>query len=188
MGERDIIAKLARLFKKHKIAYLLTGSFAVSIWGRARSTHDIDFVIEVSPNLSESLVNLIQDLGNEFIVDLPQLKEAIREKSQFNVLHQETSLKIDFWISKLTDFEKSKFSRSVKIRLFGEQVSVISAEDLILTKLLWCRKIFSDRHFRDCVGICEVQGKTLNKKYLSLWAKALGVEDLNQKVWSGNYE
>lgn len=187
MGERDIIALLAGLFKKHKISYLLTGSFAGSFWGRPRATHDIDFVLEVGTAEKRKIFALLKELGKGFEVDLSQAERAIEQHGQFNIFYPENLLKIDFWVVKDNEFERNKFRRKVEVKLFGEIIAVVSAEDLILTKLSWIKKVYSDRHFRDCIGILEAQKGKLDEAYLSQNAEKLGVSTLLQEARAGKY-
>lgn len=187
MGENDVLSLLADLFEKHRIPYILTGSFAGSFWGRPRATHDIDFVVEVQPPTATKLLLLLKELPQEFQVDPSQAENAIKKKGQFNIFYPELLLKIDFWVAKNTEFEKNKFKRRVNIKLFGKYVAIVSAEDLILTKLSWIKEVYSDRHFRDCVGILEIQKGKLDEKYLVETAQKLGVTALLRQAQSGKY-
>lgn len=178
MKQQDLLFFFAQLLQKNTIPYLLTGSFAVSYYGFPRATHDIDFVIEVYKRNSAKLVDKLKDLGSSFIVDELQIHSALQQSAHFNLLHLDTGIKIDFWIRQEDDFEKSKFTRKKVVKLWGKSLSLISAEDLILTKLLWCKDIYSDRHMNDCVGIWKIQGEKLDKNYVSTWAKRLKIEGL----------
>ncbi|MEK7127202.1 MAG: hypothetical protein AAB838_00560 [Patescibacteria group bacterium] len=186
-GERDIIEFLVKLFNKHGISYVLTGSFAGSYWGRPRATHDIDFLVEIEKPQTEKIISVLKDLGSEFMVDLDMAKRAIKEHDQFNVIHFSTTIKIDFWVAKDNEFEKTKFNRRLAVKLFDDNVFIVTAEDLVLTKLLWCKEIMSERHMRDCIGILEVQKGKLDKKYLNETAKTLGITKLLDQARSGDY-
>jgi len=187
MGQRDIIALLAELFEKYKISYILTGSFAGSFWGHPRATHDIDFVVEIESPEKTKLLALLKELGDEFNVDFSQAEKVVSQHGQFNVFYPENLLKIDFWVAKNSDFEKKKFKRKVYTELFGKKIAVVSAEDLILTKLSWIKQTYSDRHFRDCIGILEMQKGKLDEKYLRENAKKLGVTELLAQARTGKY-
>lgn len=187
MGERDIIALLVELFEKYQISYILTGSFACSFWGHPRATHDIDFVIEIEPPKKKNFLAFLKKLGKQFEVDLSAAETAIDEHKQFNIFYPENLLKIDFWIAKDDGFEKSKFRRRVFVKLFGKKVAIVSAEDLILTKLSWVKIAYSERHLRDCVGILEMQRGKLDKAYLLKTAGELGVSKLLTRARSEKY-
>lgn len=173
MGQREILCDIVHLLTKNKILYLLTGSFAVSYYGIPRATHDIDFVIEVDRENYSNLKKAIDGLDKSYLIDKDQIEEAIKKSSQFNIIHLDSGIKIDFWFAGQNDFNLYKLKRGKNITLFKQKIHLISPEDLILTKLLWCKQIRSERHIRDCTGIWKIQGKNLDKKYLELWVKRL---------------
>ncbi len=43
------------------VAYMVTGSMASNFWGIPRSTHDLDFVIQLPPSQVPSLVEAFRD-------------------------------------------------------------------------------------------------------------------------------
>lgn len=186
-GQHDLVKKIAELLNKYRIDYLLTGSLAVSYYGYPRATHDIDFVLEISAKDSGKVLKLTEDLGESFLVDKDQIKKAIAKSSQFNFYHLGTGVKIDFWVSEKNEFEQSKFKRRKKIFIDGQPINFISQEDLLLTKLLWCKEVESERHLRDCAGILKIQEKNLDMEYLHLWVKRLKVEELFSKIQTLDY-
>jgi hypothetical protein len=187
MGQRDVIALLVELFEKYKISYILTGSFAGSYWGYPRATHDVDFLVEVESKGSERLISMLKGLGKDFEISFSQAENAIKTKWFFNIFHRETDLKIDFWVAKDSDFEKNKFNRKVYTKVFDRKIAIVSAEDLVLTKLRWIKEVYSERHFRDCVGILKRQKGNLDEKYLVKNAEKLGVAKLLLEARESKY-
>ena len=60
-------------------------------------------------------------------------------------------------------------------------ISVVAAEDLILSKLVWGKRSQSDLQLRDvCQMISAVS--ELDWKYMQNWAAVLGVGDLLRKA------
>jgi hypothetical protein len=61
-----------------------------------------------------------------------------------------------------------------------EPTNVLTAEDLVLTKLEWYRLggEVSERQWKDVIEILEANWQALDRTYLSHWAKQLKVEDL----------
>lgn len=182
MGQKDILLHVSRILDKHKISYILTGSLAVSYYGYPRATHDIDFVIEIPEKSSRKILQAIRELGKGYVFDKEQIEEGIFQFSQLNVYHVETGIKIDFWIKKEEGFELLKFQRKRQIVIDKQKIYIVSPEDLLLTKLLWCKKVRSERHLEDCLGILRVQGNKLDKKYLNSWAKKLKLESLFEEI------
>lgn len=187
MGQREILLLISKLLTDLKIPYLLTGSFASSYFGFPRATHDIDFVIEVSFKDFSRLEKTLKKLEDEFIIDLAYVKENIGNETHFDIYHAESGIKVDFWPIKKSEFNTSRLRRKREEIIFGEKIWVISPEDLILTKLLWCREVRSEKHMRDCAGIIKIQGDKLDQKYLSNWAKKLGIGDLYKEATNMDY-
>jgi len=156
---------------------MITGSVASSFYGLPRTTHDLDFVVEIHVNLIPSI---IQSFGKEFYVSKEGISDALLHKTMFNLVHHESGLKVDFWILNRTkEFDGVRFQRRRNQNYFGKQISMISPEDLVLMKLFWMKDSPSDRHTNDIKGILAVQ-QTLEKDYMRRWAKDLSVlETLN---------
>lgn len=182
LGHRDLVRFSVNLLDKYKINYLLTGSFAVSYYGHPRATHDIDFIVEIPKKDIQKIFKFSKSLGSSFIVDKFQIKKAVVNASEFNILHTKTAIKMDFWIVEKNEFEKNKFKRKKTMFVDGQKVKILSAEDLILTKLLWCKEVRSERHLHDCKGIVEVQKNKLDKKYLNIWLKKLKLKELFHEI------
>ncbi len=62
------------------------------------------------------------------------------------------------------------------------RISLIAPEDLILTKLLWCKELRSERHMQDCIGIWQVQKGKLDEVYLRRRAGELFVTQLFDEI------
>ena len=182
LGQGDLTYYFARIFDRLQIPYLLTGSLAVSYYGRQRATHDVDFIVEIETQNISPLLKEIRTLDSSFVINAEEVQNAVEKTSQFDLFHPETGIKTDFWLMKKTVFEKNKFQRGRKFPFWDFKINVISPEDLILNKLLWSKEIKSERHLSDCVGILQIQGGKIEQKYLKVWAKKLGVENLLKEV------
>ncbi|KKW10762.1 MAG: hypothetical protein UY48_C0015G0006 [Candidatus Gottesmanbacteria bacterium GW2011_GWB1_49_7] len=177
-GQLDILVTIARLLDRHHIPFLLSGSIAVSFWGYPRATHDIDFVLELSQDQKHELQKTLSTLSRDFLQDVSDLTH---ETTFYSLYYSPISLKVDLWFEGKQDFQR-EWGRRRRVTMQGVSVSLVSAEDLILTKLSWCKKVWSDRHFRDCVGMWLVQKGKLDEKYLSDQAKKVGVASLLSQV------
>lgn len=186
MGQRDILLLISKLLADLKIPYLLTGSFASSYYGFPRATHDIDFVMEIEIENYPKMKNAFGKLEKDFLIDLIEMQESIKKHFQFSILHVESQIKVDFWPMKKNEFNTSRLKRKREEIIFNHKVWMISPEDLILTKLLLCKEIRSERHLRDCIGIIKVQAGILDRKFLAFWAKKLGVNDLYKEISAKN--
>ncbi len=178
-GQQDILVTFARLFKKHNIPYLLTGSLGVAFYGYPRATHDIDFVLEISSDAKEKIMRALVTLPRVYLQDTTHFHD--RDISFYTLYHTYVGVKIDLWLVTDTEFEK-KWQRRGGTRIMGITIPLVSSEDLMLTKLVWCKEVPSERHMRDCVGIWKVQKGKLDENYLFAQAKKLKIDHLLTEV------
>lgn len=187
MGQSEILLYIAGQMVKYRIPYLLSGSLASSYYGYPRATHDIDIIIEIPEDKKNNLLEMANNLEKSYLVDIKEIKDAISNLSQFNIIQEDSGIKIDFWLVGNDEFEQNKFKRKKEYLFHKQKISLISPEDLILTKLVWCKEIRSERHLRDCIGIIKVQEGRLDLKYLTSWADKLGVAKLLHEVMKSDY-
>ena len=186
MGQREILIAIAKLLNTYKIPYLLTGSFASSFYGYPRATHDIDFIVEVNPTALKKLASRLPKLGSAYVFSKQEF-DRIDVPKMVNVYHRKTGTKIDFWVTE-TDKFKHEFSRRNETRYDHMKLNIVSAEDLILMKLSWCREIRSERHLNDCAGIWSVQKGKLDEPYLRRRARDLSVTELLTEISTRDVE
>lgn len=175
---QEIIAALSRL----GIPYALGGSWASSLLGKMRFTHDADIMVE--PFLDKATV-FCASFGEDYYVSLPMIQDAIHRRSSFNIIHWPSGFKVDLFIRKERPFEAAVLARR-RLHPLAENVSVmlVSPEDIILLKLEWYRigGSTSERQMDDVQGVLQVQAGKLDHAYLDRWAADLGVSDLLQRA------
>lgn len=180
MDQKETFIEIIKILKNLKINYMIVGGFAVSFWGEPRSTHDLDIVIEIKSNNKENLIKIFRK--NNYYIDETAIDEAIKLKRMFNVIHPESELKVDFWIIGNDQYSCEKFRRKTKQEIFGQNVYIVSPEDLILLKLEWYRKSQISKHFLDAQGIYKLQKDILDLHYLKKWATKLSVLTLLESL------
>jgi len=181
------LQQLLDALERLNIPYLVTGSVASSFYGTPRATRDIDLVAAVR---LDHVPPLVSALGRDFYADADMMRQAISAQRAFNVIHFSTSYKFDIFPAGSDPFTQSQFKRRQKASFAIEHESVefqvVSAEDSILSKLLWYRSGggVSDQQWRDIVSVLDTRRGTLDLEYLHQWAQELGVHDLLTRALS----
>src|SRR5438270_12625766 len=121
---------------------------ASNYWGIPRTTHDLDFVVQLP---LESISNLVREFRNDFCLDAGS-PSGPGAPYQFNAIDQRSALKIDFWMLRTDPFEMSMLERRLSVNFLGEQAWIARAEDVILHKLYWDSLTPCDRHVGDAAG------------------------------------
>jgi hypothetical protein len=170
--ERELLVDCLRRLNGVDLAYMLTGSMASNFWGIPRTTHDLDFVIQLPPS---AVPKMMAAFSGDFFLDEPAVRAAYQPPHQFNAIDRRSTLKVDFWMLRPVPFEREMFARRKQIKLFGLPAWIGTAEDVLLHKLYWNQITPSDRQIGDAAGIVSVQGGALDKNYLRRWANELAV-------------
>lgn len=179
---RHLLIEVSAILQKLKIPYIITGGFAVLVWGRPRFTADIDIVVELKFENINSLVKTLSLLGKASYIDKDMIKNALAHGGEFNFIHGDTGIKVDFWVLRKTPFELSRMKRRIAKSVLGKKVYFTSPEDLILSKLQWYQQSQSSRHLEDAESVFKISGKKLNMEYLKRWSERLGVSEILDKL------
>lgn len=175
MTAKQFLVKISRTLDELKIEYAISGGVAVSVWGRPRYTADLDIIVKI-PSVFEAerlTARLLKKFTSAYL-DKEMVVEAIKEKSEFNLIEPEYGLKADFFVLKDTEHAMLELKRARQKRIGGKLIKFISPEDLIISKLRWYQISESDRQLEDILTVLE--GTKIDKKYLNLWVKKLGLE------------
>jgi len=173
LRQTDILRRVISELNAAGIEYMIVGSFAASAHGMMRDTHDLDLVVVLS---EDGVDTLASRLGDSFYFDVEGAKEAVERADMFNIIDNESTAKVDFWMLKDDEFNRTQFSRRRLTNAWDMPAYVESAEDTILSKLLWNQISPSERQQNDVRGILAVK-RDLDEDYLRGWAVRLGVWD-----------
>ena len=119
--------------------------------------------------------------SRDFYANIDSIREAAQKKRMFNLIHNESIVKIDFIVRKDDKFPKVEFERRRKIDFEGLNIWIASPEDLILSKLSWARESRSETQIRDVNNLIKsVAG--LDFDYIRKWVTKLGLDEIYQTV------
>jgi hypothetical protein len=182
MTEQELLLDCLRRLNRAEITYYLTGSMASNYFGIPRTTHDLDFVIQLPPSAIKTMVSAFTP---DFFLDEGSVRAAYDPPHQFNAIDTRSALKVDFWLPKPAPFDAEMLRRRVRVSLFGEPAWITTAEDCILHKLIWNQITPSERQLGDAAGVVAVQADKLDLVYLRRWAETVGVSAQLNRLLSG---
>jgi len=157
--------------EKLNIPYMLSGSLALTLYAMPRATRDIDIIVELQ---NKHIIQFIEEIKDIFYFHEPTIKEEIKRHGMFNIIHLESSYKIDFIIRSTQPFEIFKFKRRKQIDYFGLNIWVITLEDLIISKLIWIQQLESELQKRDIENLLE--NPNVDLEYVKKWCKELNLK------------
>src|SRR5947209_26328 len=117
-----------------EIPYMLVGSFSSNYYGVARSTKDADFVVALG---AHSIRHLADHLGSAFRLD-PQMTFETTTMTTRHIL-EVVGIPFKIEIFHLSDdpHDQERFRRRRRVQLLNREISLPTAEDVIITKLRW---------------------------------------------------
>lgn len=179
----ELLTKTASVLEHLKIPYIVTGGAGVVFWGRPRFTADIDIAIELQV---DDIVPLVKELratlGESAYIDEAMIRKEHARHGEFNVLHPDSGLKVDFFVVGDDPLNEQELERAIVRDVQGQSVAFISPEDLILSKLRWYEKSQSEKHLEDARSVVKIQGDNLDRDYLKRMADRFGLTDLLTQV------
>jgi hypothetical protein len=181
MTEQQLLVDALRRLNRAAIPYMLTGSMASNYWGIPRTTHDLDFVVQLPAG---SISKLVREFGGDFYLDEETVRAAFKPPYQFNAIDSRSALKIDFWLPRPNPFEQIMFSRRLQSVVFSEPAWIATKEDVILHKLYWNQIMPSERQLSDAAGVFAIQKEQLDVAYLRHWAAEINATDVLEKILS----
>jgi hypothetical protein len=179
-SELDILLDVSRRLSSAGIHYMLTGSFAMNYYAQPRMTRDIDLVVDLSDRSVDSIVRLFEP---DYYIPAEAVRVAIAHRTMFNLIHQDSVIKVDIIVLKDEPYRQEEFSRRRSITVGNDRIFIVSLEDLILSKLFWARDSRSEMQLRDVRNLLSAD---CDMGYLRSRAKTLGVEKLMEEVLAGN--
>lgn len=170
--ELDVLRDVSLRLESGGISFMLTGSVAMNYYAQPRTTRDIDLVVEIATNQTDVFVALFEE---EYYVDRHAVAKATAQRSMFNLIHNDTIMKLDCIVLKSDEYRQEEFARRKRITIADFQTWIVSREDLILSKLYWARHSKSELQLRDVKNLlapdCDIS-------YLQSRAELLGVNSL----------
>lgn len=170
--ELDVLRDVSERLEGEGIAFMLTGSVAMNYYAQPRMTRDIDLVVELNETHTEAFISLFE---KDYYVDPKTVSHAISQRTMFNLIHNETVIRVDCVVLKSDAYRQEEFARRKQVSLGDFQTCIVSREDLILSKLVWAERSGSEMQLRDVRNLITPE---CDMVYLRSHANKLGVDKL----------
>lgn len=177
-NEIDIVRDVSQRLDGGGLAFMLTGSMAMNYYAQPRMTRDIDLVVALEPKDTDTIVRLFHP---DYYVSRDAVMNSIAHESLFNLIHQESVIKVDCIVRKSSPYRLAEFERRQRIRIEDFWTWIASKEDLIISKLYCARDSHSELQRRDVKNLA-VTG--CDGVYIERWTKELGLDNLWQECRS----
>jgi len=168
------VAQVAAFFEEGVLPYMLFGAMAVLVWGRPRTTQDVDFKVEAGDGRK-----LLEDCASRFRLRTIEPGRFLAETRTIPILVDiGGGVPADIVLADLP-YESMAIRRARDIEIGGRKVKVCSPEDLILHKAVSERA----RDLDDVRGIILRQADSLDRSYLEPRLKEMAEALARPEIW-----
>lgn len=175
-NELDIVRDVSNRLDGAGIGYMLTGSMAMNYYAQPRMTRDIDVVVALRP---ADAARVVQLFGADYYVSREAVDSSIAHESLFNLIHNESVIKVDCIVRKRSEYRLAEFARRQRIRIEDFETWIVSKEDLILSKLFWAKDSRSELQLRDVKNLIS---SGCDRDYIGRWTQVLEIANLWEEV------
>lgn len=177
-NEIDILEDISAKLMAADIPFMVTGSMAMNYYAQPRMTRDIDIVISIQKDDVDMLLSLFE---KEYYISKEAMMESMAHHSMFNVIHNESIIKVDFIVLENEAYRRTEFERRQLIQVRKFKTYIVTKEDLILSKLIWAKDSHSEMQIRDIRNLMDTG---FDPVYLNSWLKKLNLVSFFQEIQS----
>lgn len=155
-------AYIVDILERLQIPYMVAGGFAAIFYGEPRLTIDVDIVVDIKSQHIKAFVAAFPP--PTYYLSGEAMRDSIRRRFPFNVIQSTTGAKADMVPLPDDIFSRMAFMRRQKMvyNTAGDEAYFISANDIIMAKLLAFQQTGSDKHLRDIKGVLVTQWERLD--------------------------
>ena len=176
--ELEVLKIVTQRLNEAEIPYIISGSIAANYYTVPRMTRDIDIVIELKEDAIDTFVALFE---GDFYVNREMIVNEVARRGMFNLIHNRYVIKIDFIIKKSSAYQNAEFSNRKEVLIDQCPMWMVSAEDLVISKLLWAKESHSEMQLKDVANLMETVDN-LDLEYIDNWIRDLGLEQIYKEA------
>jgi hypothetical protein len=160
----DLAARISASLSKAGIPHAVSGALAMAAHGFVRATRDIDILV-VAPALRlPEVFSVVRGFG--FEGEDADLVASLRERGVAELRSGPASVEI---LTPVLPYHHEVLRRAVRVETGGGAVPFVSAEDLVVLKLLWLR----DKDRADVRALIAARRRTLDREFVRRTLRSL---------------
>jgi hypothetical protein len=175
-NELDIVRDVSQRLDGAGLDYMLTGSMAMNYYAQPRMTRDIDVVVALHRKDAERVVKMFE---KDYYISREAVESSIEHQSLFNLIHNESVIKVDCIVRKGTEYRLNEFNRRQRIKIQDFETWIVSKEDLIISKLFWAKDSHSELQLRDVTNLVATG---CDRSYIEHWTTELNLANLWKEI------
>ena len=176
--ELEVLKIVAQRLGEAGINYMISGSIAANYYTIPRMTRDIDVVIELKEGDIDKFVGLFE---SDFYINRETVENEVSRQGMFNLIYNRYVIKIDFIVKKSSTYQQGAFSRRKQVLIEQSPMWFVSAEDLVISKLIWAKESHSEMQLKDVRNLIETVD-SLDFKYIENCVRELGLEQIYKEA------
>ncbi len=171
----QVAREIADLLEARRIPYALGGALAYNRYGAARGTADVDFNVFLPPERAAEVLSMLKGEGLEIDVEA----HAARALDGRHAVGLVSGMHVDLFFNSIPLHEIAA-TRVQTHPVLGRPMFVLSAEDLVLLKLLF----FRGKDKLDIERLVQLRGEKLDREYVrDQLVDMMGEDDERVRVW-----
>ena len=179
MSDEEAILSLLRALRAASIPCVLVGSLASSAYGIPRSTKDADIVLNLE---GRSIAEMTPHLPPPLRLD-PQLSfEGVTGTYKALVHVEGSDFEFELFFLSEDEHDQERFRRKRTVKRSGIEVDILTAEDVIISKLRWLQRIGRGKDRDDIHDVIAVQRDRLDWDYIHSWCDRHGTRALLDEI------
>jgi len=181
MEQSELLHFVVSALERLGLRYFVTGSTVTIFFGEPRFTNDIDIVVDLPEGTVPEFCRQFPE--DDFYISEAAALDAVRRRSQFNIIQPRSGLKVDVIVPEASEFNRARFARARRVHAGdGWDASFSSPEDAIVKKMEFFREGGSDKHLRDIAGVLTTSGSEIDRAYIDQWVTTLGLTEIWQAI------
>ncbi len=158
------LLQAGKILDSIKIDYALLGGLAANLYRRdTRATQDVDLAVRASPGDVTRIANAFEQAGWT-----TQLRTS---KAETLRLSHDDLARVDLLVAG-TEFEEAAIDRAVKLTIDGNELAIVTPEDLIVYKLIAGRG-----HDYEAVAAIIDAGHEVDVSHVTGWLEQFGMAE-----------